>query len=126
MQSPAMSKKSMVGPAIAVGLAGVVAGVVAGILFAPKSGKETRDDLAKLANRMRDDITERMKKLSRITSTAYQEVVNNVVKQYEDAKEITKDQAQELKQEFGKSYDKVKRATEDETGNTTQGEITKI
>lgn len=35
-------------------LAGVIVGVAVGVLFAPKSGKETREDLKKLGNDLKD------------------------------------------------------------------------
>lgn len=108
--------KNGMGPgALALGvMAGVVAGVIGGILLAPKSGEETRKDLGDLTQRMKDQIADRLSKVSRITKTAYHEIVDAVVKQYEDAKEITSMQADELKKQLGESYDKVKEAAREE------------
>lgn len=96
----------------AAAIAGLIAGAVAGILLAPKSGKETREDLGKLADKMKDEIADRLSKLSRISSTAYKEVVDIVVDQYQDAKKISADQAKDLKQQLGASYDKVRQTVD--------------
>ena len=42
-------------------LGGAVAGVVAGILLAPKSGRETRQDLRDFARRAEDEVLEKAK-----------------------------------------------------------------
>ena len=44
-------------------LVGIVAGVVAGVLSAPKSGKETREDLKDKANEYKDDAVRQLRKL---------------------------------------------------------------
>lgn len=95
-------------------MAGVVAGAIAGVLLAPKSGEETRKDLAELAQKMKEQVAAKLGQMSRVTKTAYGEVVDTVVKQYEDAKEITSMQAEELKKQLGESYDKVKEAAKEE------------
>ncbi len=104
----ASNAKGILGAAIL----GLAAGALAGVLFAPKSGKETRSDLMKLAEKMRDDIQHKISQLGKVTRAAYDEVVNTVVSQYEETKEITKEQAQKLKEDFGQSYDRIKTVAE--------------
>lgn len=106
--------RKVMNPAL-VGLAGVVAGVVAGILLAPKSGKETREDLSKLAEKMKNDVTEQVRKMTDVTREKYQEIVEAVTSKYEKAKDITQEEAQDLKQEFSRRYDQVKEAAEQDT-----------
>lgn len=108
MAEASMNKKGMLGAA----LAGMVAGVVAGILFAPKSGKETRKDIADLAGRIKNDVTHKLSQLTQVTKETYEDVVNSVTKRYEDAKEITQEEAGKLKDEFQKNYNSVKEAAE--------------
>ncbi len=103
-QSLPVKSKGMLGMA----LAGLVAGAVAGVLLAPKSGAETREDIKRVAERMRGDIVGRLDKLSRVTRSAYDEVVNTVVREYQDTKEVTGEQAAKIKDELAKSYDRVK------------------
>jgi gas vesicle protein len=115
MSNEQTNNKSVLGAVVA----GVVMGAVAGILLAPKSGQETRDDLMKLADRMKGDITDRLGKLTKITTATYNEIVDVVVRQYQDTKQITSEQGQKLKDEFAKSYEAIKQAAEDEgVGNT--------
>lgn len=42
-------------------IVGAAAGVVAGLLFAPKSGKETRQKIAKKASEIKDALETRLK-----------------------------------------------------------------
>ncbi len=110
---------------LAAALAGVVAGAVAGVLLAPKSGAETREDLAGVAEKMKNEILDRVQKLSKITRTAYNEVVDTVVREYQNTKEVTADQAAQIKDELGKSYDRIKEDLQetDEDDDTTANPI---
>lgn len=60
-----MANKSNAGKKLALGAAiGVVAGFVTGILTAPKSGKETRQDIKKTANNVKREAEKKLKELS--------------------------------------------------------------
>ncbi len=89
-------------------LLGAAAGAIAGVLLAPKSGKETRQDIMRVAEKMKGEIADRLSKLSEVTSKTYRDVVNSVVNRYQETKEVTKEQADELKEQLGQSYDEVK------------------
>ena len=72
-------------------LAGAIIGAAIGILFAPKSGKETREDLKELS----DDIAEKLKEKGKVVVDENKgkvvEAVNkikNVVKPKKEVKEI--------------------------------------
>jgi len=41
------------------GILGVIAGAIAGVLFAPKAGKETREDIKKGAVKAKDEVGEK-------------------------------------------------------------------
>lgn len=57
--------KNNAGKKLALGAAiGVVAGFVTGILTAPKSGKETRQDIKKTANNVKREAEKKLKELS--------------------------------------------------------------
>lgn len=104
-----MDKKTMKG--VGVGLAvGAIAGAVAGILFAPKSGKETREDIKKYLGEMKDKIADEIEKAGDFTKDTYNAAVEKVVSTYEKGKKISAKQAKEIKAELDENYDKVKRA----------------
>jgi gas vesicle protein len=104
-----MDKKTMKG--VGVGLAvGALAGAVAGILFAPKSGKETRADIANYLEEMKDKIAAELDKAGDFTKDTYKAAVEKVVGTYEEGKKITAKQAQEIKEELDEGFDKVKKA----------------
>ena len=61
------------GKAFGAALLGAVAGAVAGVLFAPKSGKETRDDIKRRAEEAKQhagEKTEQVKHAAKDGSTA--------------------------------------------------------
>ena len=58
-----MSKKSNAGKfALAAGI-GAALGAIGGVLFAPKSGKETREDVSKKATQAKKYATEKYEKI---------------------------------------------------------------
>jgi len=104
-----MDKKTMKG--VGVGLAaGAIAGAVAGILLAPKSGKETRADIAKYLGEMKDKIADEIERAGEFTKDTYQAAVDKVVGTYEKGKKITAKQAKEIKEELDKNFEKVEKA----------------
>ena len=69
-----MGRKNNAGKIIAVGtLIGAGAGYLAGILTAPKSGRETRRDIAKSASKVRVDAEKQLKKLHSDTAELLKE-----------------------------------------------------
>ncbi|HEY1074576.1 MAG TPA: YtxH domain-containing protein [Patescibacteria group bacterium] len=104
MEQQNNKRGSMMGAA----LLGAALGAAAGLLFAPKSGKETRQDLTDLMGRMSNEIGDRTSKLREVTKSAYNEIVDVVVKQYQEAKEITTEQAAKLREELRQGYERVK------------------
>lgn len=60
-----MAKSNNAGKKLALGAAiGVLAGFVTGILTAPKSGKETRQDIKRTANNVKIEAEKKLKELS--------------------------------------------------------------
>lgn len=93
----------------AVGAAmGVLAGAVAGILLAPKSGKETRADLKKHYEEMKDAIAAELSKAGKFSKDTYSKVVKKVVSGYEKGKKITKEEAVEAIDKLESGFESVK------------------
>lgn len=106
------NKSGNAGLALGALAAGVVAGAIGGILLAPKSGAETRADIADTAEKIKHDITEQLSNAKEVTLEKYHSVVDSVVQKYQDTKNITGEEAGELKKELGKHYSKIKEAME--------------
>ena len=103
-----MDKKTIKG--VGVGLAvGAIAGAVAGILLAPKSGKETRADIANYVHEMKDKIADEIDKAGDFTKDTYNAAIKKVVGTYEKGKKITASQAKEIQKDLEENFDKVKK-----------------
>ncbi|MCX6809594.1 MAG: YtxH domain-containing protein [Candidatus Berkelbacteria bacterium] len=86
---------------------GVIAGAIAGILLAPKSGEETRKDIAKYLHEIKETIAAEIAKAGKITKGKYDEIVSKVVEVYEAEKKISKKDAVDIKSKLEKNYTKV-------------------
>lgn len=104
-------------------LVGAIAGAVAGVLLAPKSGKETRKDIEKLAKQWAEkagDIYEEavyligdkiaaLKEAGRqIDEKKYSELVSQVVKELKNDKKVTDEVGKKLGVQLKKDWSKVK------------------
>ena len=99
------------GAAIGLGV-GAIAGAIAGILYAPKSGEETREDIKKYYHEMKDKIAERVANLKDITRETYGQVVAEVVAGYEEHQKINATEAANIKKALDEGYEKVKEAAD--------------
>lgn len=68
-------------------LAGIIAGLTAGILLAPKKGKEVREDIKKLSQKLVKGAVEKTEKFGKLTKAEYEKIVEEVS---ELLKKITK------------------------------------
>lgn len=106
-------------------LVGAVAGAVAGVLLAPKSGSETRKDIAKLAKQVATkagDIYEEaiakigekvqaLKSLGKkIDETKYSQMVSEVVTELKNDGKVTAEVASKMKSQLKRDWKKVKTA----------------
>ncbi len=89
---------------------GAIAGVIAGLLFAPKAGKETREDLAKNMHEMKDKIAKELDKAGKVTKETYDKIVDKVVKVYEIEKKITPGDAKDILARLKNNFEEVKKA----------------
>ena len=83
-------------------------GFIAGILLAPKSGKETRENMRTYYFEMKDKILENLSQIKDITKDTYENVVNSVVKGYEEAKLVTSGEAAQIRSELKDGYTRIK------------------
>lgn len=87
--------------------AGILAGAIAGILFAPKSGKETRADIANYVGEMKDKIADELVKAGELTKEVYDDTVEKIVKVYELEKKITAEDAKDIVEKLENNYEEV-------------------
>lgn len=107
-----MNKKdAWKGAAIGAGV-GILAGAIAGVLLAPKSGKETREDIKKYLTEMKDKIADKLEKAGDVSKAKYIEISNQVVAGYEASKKITAAEAKKIKKDLADGYIEVKKAVE--------------
>ncbi|MEO7557859.1 MAG: YtxH domain-containing protein [Gammaproteobacteria bacterium] len=91
---------------------GAIAGAIAGILFAPKSGKETRDDLKETLTEIKDQVAIKVSDLKDITEQGYRAAVDTVLKTYEDARKLTSAEVNSIKSDLNKGYKDIKKAAD--------------
>ena len=91
---------------------GAVLGLLAGLLVAPRSGKETRDNLKKHYEEITDRICAELSRMKVLTKETYAEVVGAVVRGFEEARKITTEEAAEIKEELKKGFEEIRKSHE--------------
>ncbi len=114
-------------------LLGAVAGGVAGVLLAPKSGKETRDDIMKLAEKVKKDATSYfedaktmlMQKVDALKAAGkkldekkYLEIVTEVVDELKKDRDLTMDAAKKIGTQLKRDWRKIENAFSPEKATT--------
>ncbi|HMA54439.1 MAG TPA: YtxH domain-containing protein [Acidobacteriota bacterium] len=89
-------------------LRGALLGLLAGLLVAPRSGKETRENIKKHYEEISDRIAEELSCMKDVTQETYTQVVGAVVHGFVEAKKITADEAAEIKIELKKGFDDIR------------------
>jgi gas vesicle protein len=87
---------------------GAVAGVLATLLLAPKSGKETREEIKAHLEEIKDALAKQLETAGDLTQAKYDEMVKTLVGQYETAKKITADEAQDIETRLREGYEAIK------------------
>lgn len=124
------------GKVFLAGLIGAVAGAVGGLLFAPKSGKEMREDLVELLEGTNEKVKEVFGNASKAAIDKYQEIkgtvidklvavksvgkeidkekyasiVDGVVEEFKDDFTTTKNGALKMANQLKKDWEKVRKA----------------
>ena len=96
--------------ALVAGIGAVVGGAL-GVLFAPQSGKETREDIKKALNDAKEEVGEKANKIQDLTIAQYQKIVDEVVNQYKAIKNLGDKKVAKIKEEFCANYQKTKKSS---------------
>ena len=87
---------------------GALTGVVLGLMFAPGSGKRTRQAMRGHYFEMKDRILEALSQIKDISRETYENVVNSVVTGYEEARLVTSGEAAQIRSELKNGYQRVR------------------
>lgn len=91
-------------------ITGLAIGGALGVLFAPKSGKQTRQDLKKAYRATSKDIAKRINDLEDISQSKYDQIVDAVVNEYQKLDPITQEQIETLKTTLQEKWNEVAEA----------------
>jgi gas vesicle protein len=89
---------------------GALMGVMAGILFAPRSGKETRQEIGDTFREIKEKVAKEVSEMKQLTKRKYNQMVSGVVGAYQQAKKITPDQADDIMQILSDSFEEIEDA----------------
>jgi gas vesicle protein len=104
---------------------GVVAGAVAGILLAPKSGKETREDIKKFAGEVKEKALDTYQKAEKslqrkvkslkalgkkIDEKKYAQLVDEIVDEYKSKEVLNSEAAKSLGKQLKADWGKIRKA----------------
>lgn len=98
-------------------LAGVGVGAALGILFAPRSGKKTREDIANAAKDGLDFVSENVNSAVKVIKDKSAELKEAVVEKYEEISnknitEVVSENIEKLEEKIEDAKEKVKEKTE--------------
>ncbi len=88
-------------------ITGLAIGGALGVLFAPKSGKQTRQDLKKAYRATSKDIAKRINDLEDMSQSKYDQIVDAVVNEYQKLDPITQEQIETLKTTLQEKWNEV-------------------
>lgn len=94
-------------------LFGALIGAGSGLLFAPKKGEETRKDIRKNFDSIKNDLSIKLSEMTEVTKSKYNQAVSSIVSGYEEAKKISPKQAKEINDILEESYEKISKAVKE-------------
>lgn len=87
---------------------GAVLGALAGVLLAPKSGKETREDLSKFVDSTKEKLAKKLHEMKKVTKEEYDRLVDLVVTEGGETWNVAKEDLDQLRTDLKTRYDEVK------------------
>lgn len=87
---------------------GLLVGAIIGVLFAPKSGKETRQEMKKFAEDLNSKILKKMGRLKDFSEEKYKEVVDEIAEDYRGLN-LSQEQKNAIGEELRNCYASIKK-----------------
>lgn len=87
---------------------GAVIGALAGVLMAPKSGKDTREDIKKFVEDTKNKVAEKASAAIDLTRAQYNRIVDVAVDEGSKVLDVTREDLAELKRDLKDRYESVK------------------
>lgn len=88
---------------------GAAIGAAAGVLMAPKSGKETREDIKNFWDKSRKEVIKRATKVKNLTRDKYAGIVEVVTKEAKKTFKVASKDLKQLKKDLLNQYEEVKK-----------------
>ena len=88
---------------------GAIAGGLAGILFAPKSGKETRQGIKEAVAKATAEINQKATAVRDLTVEKYHQIVDEVTEEYQELKDLGAEKLGEIKETLYKNYPQTRK-----------------
>ena len=76
---------------------GAAAGVLAALFLTTKTGEELRTDIKRAVLEVSEKVEEKADKIKNITKEKYSEIINNVIENYNKAKDFTEKEIEIIK-----------------------------
>ena len=89
-------------------LSGALFGLITGILFAPKSGRETRENIKTVYDEISERISAELSQMKDVSKETYDRVVNSAVSAFQETKKITTQEAEAIKKDLKDGYVRIK------------------
>lgn len=96
------------GNGLGLGLLGLAVGAVLGVLFAPKSGEDTRSDLKGWMDDVSNELNTRVKNSHDMTKEKYNMLVDDVAGKYRKTQRIKDSELEDFISDLKMRWDRIK------------------
>jgi gas vesicle protein len=96
-------------------IAGIASGLAAGLLLRSEKGQEITEQASKDAVRLQKQLTQKIKTFQSLTRERYEEIVDELIERYADAKKMARTELKELKSYLMDQWDELKNQWSEES-----------
>ncbi len=100
--------KNHTGSILGIGLLGFALGAVAGALLAPKSGKESREQMTNWANNFSEELNSRVHNMRDMTVEKYNSTIDDIAYKYRKMNGIKQSELNDFISDLKMRWDRIK------------------